>query len=501
MKKIILTLAVAMIALCAFVVTVGAQSAYTEEIPEILKTENDQAEYFVVFKGEEYYTGAASINGLNDSAIKAELDRLGISLGSKYLAKYIFPEKMGDATVTKIDFNGGIKRNGYFSNACGAVVLPSTTNTVTDLNDCAGQLRLFDFGENNSITIIPSYFLGSATRLARLENFPAKLKVIEGNAFLRCSAMKGELYINAETIKYKAFDNGIGLGVTGIVFGPDVKNIEGEAFSTREHSGSSNVKYIEFQCDITQLNITESGSNTGAFYFASGSQRNPYSGLVHIILSNPAQADCAGKTFQDYLPKVYFNANSASVGNPVAPTHNYGDAKIEYDSFFASGAMSKSCKDCEKSLTGASLDPIFNSLGYSCTKVGAPSLVFGIRINYQALEFYNSNVSNELKISEYGLLAANKELVGDCAFDGTVAKRGTINANLMAHTTKNTIADIKITGLQGENNGVPFNHTDKELYLTAYVIVNGQVLYLDGNAQSATLSNAVTFNGLLATLE
>lgn len=501
MKKIILTLAVALIALCAFVVTVGAQSAYIEEIPEILKTENDQAEYFVVFKGEEYYTGAASINGLNDGAIKAELDRLGISLGSKYLAKYIFPEKMGETTVAKIDFNGGIKRNGYFSNACGAVVLPSTTKEVTDMNESAWQLRLLDFGKDNQITVIPYRFLGCATKLAKMENFPAHLTEISKQAFYKCEGFKGELYVNAETIRFKAFENGIGLGVTGIVFGPDVKNIENEAFGTRESSGSINVQYIEFQCDITQLNIVDSQENVGAFYFASGSQRNPYSGLVHIILSNPAQADCTGKTFQDYLPKVYFNANSASVGNPVAPTHNYGDAKIEYGSFFASGAMSKSCKDCDKSLTGASLDPIFNSLGYSCTKVGAPSIVFGIRIDYQALEFYNSNVSDEFKISEYGLLAANKELVGDCAFDGTVAKRGTINANLMAHTTKNTIADIKITGLQGENNGVSFNHTDKELYLTAYVIVNGQVLYLDGNAQSATLSNTVTFNGLLATLE
>lgn len=503
MKKILLTLAVALVAICSFALAVSAKPAYMEEIPSDLKVENDSAVYFVVFEGEEYYNNSNnSINGLNGTAIQAELDRLGVTLGTTHLSKFIFPEKMGETTITKIDFNGGIKQNGsYFKGKCGAVVLPSTTNTVTDLNECAGQLRVFDFGTNNSITVLTEYFLGSASKLVRLENFPANLKEIQNCAFHKCSGMKGELYVNAETIRYKAFDNGIGLGVTGIVFGPNVKNIEGEAFSTRELNGSTNVRYIEFQCDVTQLNVTASGNNTGAFYFAGGSQRNPYSSLVHIILSNPAQADCSGKTFQDYLPKVYFNSQSATNGNPVAPAHGYGEAQVQYSSFFANGTMSSACTDCGKANAGVSLAPIFNSLGYSCSSVGVPSIVFGIRIDYTALGFYNDNVAEELKISEYGLLASNKALVGDSAFDSTEAKRGTIHANLMGTTAKNVIADIKVTGLQGESDGVAFDYTDKELYLTAYVVVGGAVVYLDGGVQSATLSNAVTFNGLVETLK
>lgn len=504
MKKIFLTLALALVALCAFALAVSAQPAYVEEIPNDLKVENDPAQYFVVFEGEEYYNSSNnSINGLNGTAIQAELDRLGVTLGTTHLSKFIFPEKMGDKTITKIDFNGGIKQNGiYFNGKCGAVVLPDGTKEVTDLNNCAGQLRVIDFGKNNTITVLTEYFLGSASKLVRMENFPENLKEIQSNAFLKCSGMKGELYVNAEIIRFKAFDNGIGLGVTGIVIGPNVKKIEGEAFSTRELTGGcTNVKYIEFQCDISQLNIIDSADNAGAFYFKGGSQRNPYSSLVHIILSNPAQADCSGKTFQDYFPKVYFNGESTKSGNPVAPAHNYGEAQIKYNSFFSDGTMSNSCNDCGKANVGTHLDPIFNNLGYSCSSVGTPAIVFGIRINYAAFDFYNSNVAEEFKISEYGLLTANKELVGDSAFNGTEAKAGTIHANLMKHTTKNAIANIKITGLKGENEGGSFDYTDKELYLTAYIVVGGEVVYLDGEAQSNTLSKAVTFNSLIQTIQ
>jgi hypothetical protein len=94
------------------------------------------------------------------------------------------------------------------------------------MNDCSDQLRSIDFGKNNGITVIPYYFANRASRLREIKNFPTNLDVIDECAFSGCDlAFHGEMYINATTIKRKAFENAIGLDVTGIVFGPNVKNM------------------------------------------------------------------------------------------------------------------------------------------------------------------------------------------------------------------------------------------------------------------------------------
>ena len=87
------------------------------------------------------------------------------------------------------------------------------------------------------------------------------LTSIEESAFAHCERLEGVLYINAVTIKKKAFDNGI-VNVDGIIIGKDTVNIATEAFSTLEKkNGSKNVKFIEFQGDVTKMNIVASANN------------------------------------------------------------------------------------------------------------------------------------------------------------------------------------------------------------------------------------------------
>ena len=388
MKKVLFVALMATLLVCAFALIVGAENAYIEAIPEELRFgSDDPAQYFVVFDGAEYVkVENDKIYDFDSDKIKAQLDALGVTVGTTHLLKVIFPEEINGTVIKTVDFNNSIKRNGYFS-SCGMVVLPSTMTTVTDMNNNASQLRAIDFSSTSGLKELPYLFAGNAEKLRKMYNFPTALDTIAKQAFSGCNGFNGELYVNATTILFKAFENGIGLDVTGIVFGPRVTNIDNEAFGTREKPGSKNVKYIEFQNDITQMSIADSYDNHGSFYFLGGSQRYPYSSLTCIILSNPAQADCDGKTFQDYFPKVYFNEASKTVGNPVYSTHGYGEKAVSYASFFANGTMSATCQRCAKSESGTALDPIFKSLGYSCNVAGTPSITFGMKIDYEALDF------------------------------------------------------------------------------------------------------------------
>jgi len=501
MKKILLTLALTVALLCSLAVMISAKEAYLEKIPEELKGTNDAAEYFIVFDGEEYYGGSAgTVNALNPDNIASAIGADGLNInaseiGTKYLTKFIFPSEFGGAELKKVDFNtSGLKRNGaYFNWKCGAVVLPGTVTTVTDMNDCVGQLRSIDFGENSQVSKIPTCFCSKAGNLREVKNFPTNLTSIDSSAFANCRlAFKGELYLNAGTIAHKAFDNCF-VNVTGIVFGENVKKIENESLSCFE-AGVPKIKYIEFKGDITQINISESLKLNGAFYFGTkDSQRSPLSSLACIILSNPAQADCTGKTFQDYLPKVYFNEASMTTGNPVYSAHSVGSKTVAYEDFFTKSLMRSECSICGCVNEGAVEEPIVQILGYSKSEYGNASMTFGIKIDYSVLNQYNETVSEDKKIISFGLLAANPELVGNNAFDGElVSKKGAINVDLLAFNIKTQYAEIKITGLNGETD-----YTDKAFYLTAYAVVGGEVVYLDNGTDSLSLSTTVIYNSII----
>ena len=145
------------------------------------------------------------------------------------------------------NINCAFKKNDYFQNKCGALVYAPTHTSTGDGNECANVLRTIDFGENSQIKTIPLCYMGKASQLRELKNIPAKLDSIEKCAFTYCSKLSGVLYLNATTIKEKAFENAI-VRVDGIIFGPDTVNIETEAFGTREvNEGSKSTKFIEFQ--------------------------------------------------------------------------------------------------------------------------------------------------------------------------------------------------------------------------------------------------------------
>ena len=118
MKKLLLSVFFAILALCSLVIVASAKEAYLEPIPENLLWEGDTVTHFIVFDDEKYYMGNGdTLNQLNTEKIEESLTSLGIStsdLGKTYLTKFVFPAYLGENLITYFNVNSSIKTNQYF---------------------------------------------------------------------------------------------------------------------------------------------------------------------------------------------------------------------------------------------------------------------------------------------------------------------------------------------------------------------------------------------------
>ncbi|MBO5312856.1 MAG: leucine-rich repeat protein [Clostridia bacterium] len=474
-KKIFLMLFMAVLLVCAFTISISAKEAYVERVPSHLVDDGEELEYFIVLDGEEYFGASGStLDSLNSGNIESALDALvgkgeypdaRTALGTKYMIKFVFPAKMGDTQITYVYLNNNaLKGNTYFKDYCGAIVYASTHTKTGDANERNKKIRSIDFGENSQIKEIPFYYMNGASALRELKNFPQSLDLIAESAFANCN-IHGVLYVNATTVKRKAFDCGI-QNVSGIVIGERTVNIETEAFSAR--GGTNQTKFIEFKGDITKMNIVASEDNLGPFYFKSGTQRNPFDKVVCLILSHPSNQALITEgitTFQDILPNVYFNEQSKNGGNPVKKGHN-NELTLSYESFDKYGTRSGVCKDCgSESSYVEKVAPLFVCLGYSASESGNAGLILSFKVNHEAIENYKTETGNGL---EYGMFAVLKSSIGE---NGILNADGSENAGVIkADLTKNqfTVVSIKVKGFTNDEQ------KSAQIALGLYVIVDGE---------------------------
>ena len=424
MKKLFLVLSLALLACLMLVLAVSAKDVYLEEIPEELKVANDTATHFVVFEEEKYYKGSGNtIDNFNTEAMDADLAAAGIDsgkIGKEYLTRFNVPASFNGTLITYVNLNS-MKTHKYFRNICGYIQLAGTVSKIHDMNECTSQLRCFDFGENSQIKEIPYCFAPYSKKLMAVKNFPRNLTTVKSEAFNGCyNAFKGELYINAITIEATSFNNSLSF-VTGLVFGPDTKNIGNQSLCVRLSevpTGSKpadntlSLTYIEFQCDVSQVNFAKQGNNLGAFYF-TGTSRSPYSKLQSIILSHPNNAKYVadGSIFNDFTPDgvtVLFN-DSNGLDDYVTASHSYVEGDIVYESFMENGCMELICTECGN-IKSEPVSAIFDFLGYSVSTFGTVSFSVGYKINFDALNAYEENANVTLS---YGILAVAKDKLGD----------------------------------------------------------------------------------------
>ena len=470
-KKIILMLAIMTMLVCVFAITASAKEAYLGPIPENLLWENDAATHFIVFDDEKYYTGSGStLNQLNVEKIEESLASLGISsedIGKTYLTKFVFPAYLNGTLLTYIDVNSSVKTNKYFKHVCGYVSFPGTMTKTHDMNDCVNQLRGIDFGENSQLTVIPYCFANRATKLKEVKNFPtAKLEIIEGDAFNGAKqAFRGELVINAKTIKQSAFNNATTF-VTSLIFGENVERIETQAFSVKSSEtglGNPHLEYIEFKSDVSKIATT----SYGPFYFElGGSSRSEYTSLKCIVLSNEENKNAManGATiFNDIAPNSYIRFLLDETKEIIHSSHeiDYENATISYESFVENGTLTSYCTRCNKAET-VSTDPLFTCLGYSAAENGDGGIAVGYTVNKTAINTYEdfANV-----ILNFGVFAISQEKLGTGdVFD----ENGSLAANAISFDVTSYEYSAFVLKIVG------FTDAQKEVKLAmgAYVAVN-----------------------------
>lgn len=422
MKKLFLTLCLALLLCVFFTVLASAQSVYLEKIPSELTFEGDTVTHFVVFEEEKYYTGTGStISGFNTDQMEADMVENGIDpskIGSEYLTRFNVPAYLNGTLVTYVNLNS-MKTHKYFSNKCGYVQLAGTVNQIHDMNEKTAQLRCFDFGENSQITKIPAYFACGSQRLYSLKNFPKYLTVIEDNAFNKCyNAFSGEVYLNAVTIQASAFNNAFN-HTTGLVFGPDTKNIGNQSLCVRLSEVPNAFRpagevlplsYIEFQCDVSEISFATQGTNLGAFYF-TGTSRSPYSNLTCIILSHPNNASkiTEGSVFNDFTAEgvtILFN-DSDGLNDYVTAAHSVVAGDMVYDDFLKCGSKLSICQNCSFE-SAETIPAIFTSLGYSASTYSI-AFSIGYSVNLEAKNAYEEYTGFSVS---YGIVVAAKANLG-----------------------------------------------------------------------------------------
>ncbi|MBR2944113.1 MAG: leucine-rich repeat protein [Clostridia bacterium] len=473
-KKVFLMIAVVAIMVCAFSLAVSAKSVYLEPIPDELKAENDTFTHFVVFEEEKYFVSSdGTINGLNAETMDADMNTAGIDkakIGKEYLTRYNFPAYMGENLITYVNLNV-IKTHAYFKHVCGYIQLEGTVNQVHDMNECVNELRCIDFGENSEVTVIPLCFSNNATRLASVKNFPRNLTYIGKSAFDRCfGAFRGELYVDAATIESSAFNNAIS-NVTHITLGPNVKYIGTQAFTVlfaHQHHNEIPFYYapddlkpalvsIEFQCDVSQMQFANQGTNSGAFYFPVATGRAPYEKLTTIILSHPNNAKYVteGSIFNDFTAdgiNILFN-DSDGLDDYVTARHNFSIfGGISYESYDEKGTKTMICSVCGAK-SYESIASLFTCLGYSVAEDGNSGISIGFYADETAINNYETLTGNKVS---YGVFAGTKSALGtnDVIGEDGKAIAGTIAAGFDG--SEYSYMFIKMFGFNEDNKDTLF---------------------------------------------
>lgn len=514
MKKLLWVLVLSALACLMLASVVSAKDAYLEEIPQELKRANDPFTHFVVFEEEKYYTGTGStIDNFNTDQMNADMQLAGIDsskIGKEYLTRFNVPASLNGTLVTYVNLNS-MKSHAYFRHVCGYIQLAGTVSKIHDMNECTREIRCFDFGENSQIKEIPYYFMPNSSNLAMLKNFPRNLTVVKAEAFNKCyQAFKGEFYLNAVTIESSSFNNCFN-NTTGLILGPDVKNIGNQSLCTRlsevpdtfrPAGGVLPLEYIEFQCDITQVSFAKQGNNLGAFYF-EGTSRTPFSRLECIILSHPNNASkiVEGTVFNDLLPNgttVLFN-DSDGANDFVSASHTYGEKELIYHSLLEKGALTASCTKCGYAVSDYT-NAIFECLGYSVSTFEKAGFSIGYKVDFTALANYEKVSGLTLN---YGIVAVAKNNLGaNMPFD----ENG--NATVL---DKGSVVFAKIAPSTTYFDGCLVNFTtneqkDAQIILCAYATLTDadgkivEIQYLQSEKANDGSLSSVSYNSLASSI-
>ncbi|MBO5338272.1 MAG: leucine-rich repeat protein [Clostridia bacterium] len=173
---------------------------------------------------------------------------------------------------------------------------------------------------------------------------------------------------------------------------------------------------------------------------------------------------------------------------PLSTEHVMGTdiADVIYANYFENGTIYYYCSVCNTAKIAEqepSAAPIFSAAGYSCFEENsAGGISYTIRVNHDALEFFETNKGIELV---YGLVVGAHNDGSPVVDKDTVA-----DGVLMADMTKTEYTKLqsKLIGIDSENETTALN-------MCAYVILDNKVSYLS-DTQTYDSAQPITLQGI-----
>ena len=401
---------------------------------------------------------------------------------------------------------GGFFQGDKYTPSIEYLRLPSTLVTMGDAAIYRiTTLKLIDNFENTKVEAIPTRLQGLSS--LQYIHLPNTVKTIPGNAFQGCTSVE---YIilgaSIEEINTQAFlyaGNNSGKNCLKLYVSDSLSSIVNQ-YGDGPLQGSHSVVVLYYTGTLTDVGmqqmITGTGIKKGASKWefvdasAEGFDKNAtyekntiiynynkcdafYGGVHNVVEINECQIAC------EVCQRTELKEN---------PVHiNVLDKKMTGTGYFGDITVSEACKNCGKVERSEAISPMFVSIGYSaCTFADGYSMTQGYKVDKKAIESYKAYFPN----LEFGVLATvNKQTNGEeqTVIAPTLDSEDVYSSNLS--NLNHDYFDIKVVGIKEANK-------DALVVFCAYVLDDGELLYLDNGALCNEIMG-ISYNGVVALSE
>ncbi len=318
--------------------------------------------------------------------------------------------------------------------------------------------------------------------------FPTGVATINGSQFNDTKSLK-EIYINSTTTKIneRAFNN---TALEKVFYVGTLTQLTALLDNT---NATNNAPLMAVIGDnranlISYENYMKLEDKSGKYVVYDFPYCDAYNNGVHEL--DPAQSNpCAG------ICGVC--GSSSLAANPV---HNYVTT-IKYENYLANGVKTQACQNegCTHKATPVVTEvaPIISEFkGFSVSEKG-DAITFGYVINYDALDEF---VKVTGKSAELGFVIAVKAFAGEDTYTSDKAIKASVvtwtnDDEANSDTVRYTGADFVLRGnwdREVEVGGEEIDVKKVEFYMAGYMLVNGEVVYLNANG-SSNAAGVVTF--------
>ncbi len=417
----------------------------------------------------------------------------------------------GCSKLTRVEFSPNINITSLGASTFNATAITSIDipASVTDLTralfeDCSSLEEVNFLSDTNLISITGNNVFSKCTSLKKIQ-FPNSLTTWTGTGvFSNCTSL--------EEIRYGAsltqWPDGIMNGLKALkrVYLPATITSVGVKLLgyTNTNDSTNNITFIftgtleEAEAFRTLVETTDSqySANSSKIYAATlvlASEYDPdttepsgyhfvydysickaFYGGEHVFATNSCLSDCSRERCG---LKDLVNENGEHNNIYLFSASNEDYVKVSYTEM-----MYRICQ-CDICKTVSSVDDIgtlFVIQGYSST-TGA--IMQGFKINNDAIENYNKYLKAPIK---YGILAASGNIT-NLNVDATFVN-GVVSVDFTNRSYD--IMEMKIYGITSATK-------DTALYCCGYVIVDGEIIYMDyGMTENDVLPTTVTYTDL-----